>query len=250
MSTSQAAKSSNPYPELPQIYNLRARPFNDEEQVVFWDNPYRSDLVAYQFYACRTEDRIGRKPPEPVRKLASQDIQWRPDQRYHGVVLRHAVDDPWNWCFFVRVVGTERHGQFTGTHLAGRYRETISLSTLRMHHQGPVLVLSHIDEHSGERVTITISENRWAGPMHLTQTCAIEEAVYDARANSLIEREIQDGWEKVPSGLRKKSHIGPAWGNFTKHALVPDTFEHVRNLDGSFCRFIPLEITQHSQGDL
>ena len=250
VSTPQAAKSSNPYPELPRIYNLRARPISDEEQVVFWDNPYRADLVAYQFYACRTENRTGPKPHEKCFTLESQGIQWRSDQRYHGVILNYAVDDPWNLCFFVRVVGTERHGQFIGTHLAGRYRETTSLSTLRMHHQGPVLEISRIDEGSGERKTVTISGDMWAGPMQWGQICAVEEAVHGARPDSLIERETQDGWEKIPAGLRKSSRVGRAWGNFTKHATVPDTPEHIRNFDGSPCRFVPLEIAQRSRDDL
>lgn len=250
MSTPQAAKSSNPYPELPRIYNLRARPISAEEQVVFWDNPNRSDLVAYQLYACHTENRTGPKPQDQMFYLESQDAQWRPHQRYHGVVLHHGIDNPWDLCFFVRVVGLKRHGQFVGTHLAGRYRTTIPLSTLREHHRAPVIKFAVGEDRFNEDRAITIPQESWAGDMVWRETRGLEEVVHQHRGDSLIEREVQSGWEKVPAGLRKKSHVGRAWGNFTKHAIVPDTFEHIRNSDGSPCSFVRLEITCQLPGDL
>ena len=244
MSVLQIPKRSNPYPDLPRIYNLRARPLNSEEQIVFWDNPYRPDLVAYQFYACHTDNRTDSQPRERFCELPAQGIQWKPNQRYHGVVLRHGIDDPWNLCFFVRSVGSERHGQFVAIHLAGHYRMTIPLSTLREHYRAPVLEIAFGADRRDRRQAVTIQREWWAGDMVWTDVCSVEEAVHQHRGDSLIEREVNGDWEPIPAGLRKRKRIGHQRGNFLKHAMIPGTVEDVKNFDGSPCRFVPLEITQ------
>lgn len=251
VSTPQAAKSSNPYPELPQIHNLRARPISAEEQVVFWDNPYRLDLVGYQLWACHTDRRTDPQPHERFAELRRQDFPWRPEQRYHGVAFRYRFDEPSDLCFLVRVVGAERHGQFVGTHLAGRYRSTISLSTLQEHHRAPVLKVGIGENRHDESQAVTIPQDWWAGSMVWTLTAGIEEIVHHTRGDSLIEKEVDGQWEPVPTGLRKRSRIGAKWGNFTRHGTIPRSDgRYLGNLDDSPCTFARLVATESGETDL